>query len=118
MNTEAKKLISWANTLVRQTLDRGNPFELKTIVRTLILKHQLTISQVASLVPVSPPYISKCYAKPKRTKSSPDKNTKFKQIFVDKPTRNIPDWRSFITAALALVTISQVLFLLHLLFLY
>ena len=123
MNTEAKKLISRANTLVRPVLDsrnwrRGYPPEVKSIIRSLIVKHKLTISRVASLVPVSRAYILECHTKKKRTKSSPAQNTTFKQISVKSPTGEMLDWRTFIMAALALVTISQALVLVHLLFLY
>ena len=118
MDSEAKKLISRATALVQQTLEKGShrrgyPLEVRTIVRTLIFKYGFTTPQLTTLLPVSQTYISRqCLVKTKRTKSMRGKKIQFKKISVggEKTIRREPPrYLPLVTAALALVAISQAL---------
>ena len=108
MNSDAQTLVSRANALVAEVIAKGerrkrySP-ELRSIVRSLVLKHKFSVPQTIAVIPISHASVRKGGTK---------RTSVFKKIAVKENPRNIPDkYLNKIMAALGLLTISQTLLL-------
>ena len=120
MNSDVQDLISRANTLVIEETAKGerrkrySP-ELRSIVRSLVLKHKFSVPQTIAVIPVSHASVRKWSQKNSRERKA---KPMFKKISLKGQHDNIADRHlSKITVALGLLIVSQALTLAFLLFL-
>ena len=119
MNSDVQDLISRANTLVTEEVAKGEhrkryPPELRSIVRSLVLKHKFSVPQTIAVIPVSHASVRKWSRK--NPPKGPAKMA-LKKISLKRQHNNIADKHlSKITAALGLLIVSQALTLAFLLF--
>ena len=115
MNSDSQTLISRANTLVAQVAAKGGhrrcyPPELKSIVRALVLKQNLSVPQIIALIPISHGSVRTWSQKQYSTKGQTFPT--FKKISVKQQPQNVSGKHlAKITEALYLLTVAQALLL-------